>query len=134
MKIHHVGYLVKNIENAARVFEILGYFPIGETCRDDLRGTDILFMEKDGYMVELVSPFRDDSAVSGLLKKYRNTPYHICYEVNSLNSSADLLREKGFFPVDEKPLPAPAIGNRAVCFLIHAQIGLIELVEKGDSQ
>ena len=134
MRIHHVGYLVKNIKKSADVFRNLGYSPTGEVCHDHLRGVDILFIEKDGSMLELVCPFRDDSEVSGLMPKYKNSPYHICYEVDNLNTSAEQLRDNGFFPVDEEPMPAPAIENRPVWFLLHAQIGLIELVEKGDPQ
>ena len=74
MKIHHVGYLVKKIDKAAEEFEKLGYIRRGDITVDTYRKVDILFLEKDGYVVELVSPNAPDSVVSGLIKTYKTRP------------------------------------------------------------
>ena len=37
MKIHHIGYLVDNIERALSEFEKLGFSRIGETVEDPMR-------------------------------------------------------------------------------------------------
>ena len=79
LKIHHIGYLVKKIEAAIRTFEALGYQLIQDTVYDDIRKVNICFLQKDEYCIELVSPVAEDSVVSGLMKKYKNCPYHICY-------------------------------------------------------
>ena len=85
MKIHHIGYAVKNIEKSIEVFKNLEYH-IGETIRDDLRKVNICFVEKDGYVVELISPIdkNQESIVDGVLKKSGNGPYHICYVVSNM--------------------------------------------------
>lgn len=88
MKVHHVGYLVKKLDKAAEEFEKLGFVRQGDMTNDTYRKVDILFLEKDGYVVELVSPNAPDSVVSGLIKTYKNAPYHICYE--SADFQADL--------------------------------------------
>ena len=85
MKIHHIGYLVKKLEKAAAEFEKLGYVPQGEVTNDTYRKVDILFLEKDGYVVELVSPNAPDSVVSGLIKTYKNAPYHLWYVCENLD-------------------------------------------------
>lgn len=130
MKIDHIGYLVKNIGKAKSVFCALGFQPVSEVCRDEYRDVDICFLEKDGYTIELVSPFSDDSVVADLIKKVKNMPYHICYEVSDLSSGIADLRKEGFVPIGE-PAPAPAFGMRRVCFLQSARIGMIELLESG---
>ena len=53
MHIHHIGYLVKKLPKAAEEFEKLGYVRCGGVTADPVRKTDILFLEKDGYVVEL---------------------------------------------------------------------------------
>lgn len=127
LKIHHIGYLVKKIENAKKTFEALGYRVEQDTVYDDIRKVNICFLIKDGYRVELVSPASADSVVSGLMKKYKNTPYHICYEAADPEAAYRELTENGFAAIDT-PTPAPALGDCKVVFLTSPVIGMIELI------
>ena len=129
MKIHHVGYLVKKIGKATKAFEDLGFVAMAPQVYDQIRDIDILFMEKDGYVIELVSPKSPDSVVSNLMKKLGNTPYHFCYETEDIVATADKLSKEGYVIIDE-PTVAVAIEGRKVIFLMHPFMGMIELVEK----
>ena len=132
MNVHHVGYLVKNIDKAKDTFLKLGYTAETETVYDPIRKIDICFLIKDGYRVELVSPAAEDSVVSGLVKKLGNTPYHICYSTDDFDGEVARLRAAGFMQID-KPTPAPAIGGHRVSFFLNMAIGMIELLDtKGD--
>ena len=130
MRIHHIGYLIKRIERAQMAFERLGFAVSQNTVYDEFRDVDILFMKKDGYIVELVSPRSTNSVVAKLIKTYRNTPYHICFGSEDLLRDIRRLTEAGFTEID-RPAPAPALGGRRVCFLMSPQIGMIELLEEG---
>ncbi|MCX4308072.1 MAG: VOC family protein [Acetatifactor sp.] len=127
LKIHHIGYLVKKIEKAKKTFEALGYSVEQDTVRDDIRKVDICFLIKDGYRVELVSPFSEESVVSGLIRKYKNAPYHICYEADDPKAAYGELTASGFAAIDT-PTPAPALCGRSVVFLTSPVIGMIELI------
>ncbi len=127
LKIHHIGYLVKKIEKAKQTFEALGYHVEQDTVRDEIRKVDICFLTKDDYRVELVSPFSEESVVAGLLKKYKNTPYHICYEADDPEAAYAELTANGFAAIDT-PTPAPALDGRNVVFLTSPVIGMIELI------
>jgi len=129
MKIHHIGYLAKDIEKAASVFEMLGYVRQGELCFDEARDVNILFLEKDALVVELVSPCSEKSVVSGLLKRFGNAPYHICYEADEFAANEQMLIDAGFMKITEKE-PAPAFGGRGVAFYMHKDAGMVELLEK----
>lgn len=128
MKVHHIGYLVKKIEKAAAAFKALGYVELGEMTDDTVRGIDILFLEKDGYTVELVSPNRPDSIVSGLIKTYKNAPYHICYTSSSFEEDTEKLEGSGYIRMGE-PCEAPAIEGKRVVFLMSPVLGMIEVIE-----
>lgn len=128
MKIHHIGYLVKKIDKAKEAFLELGYTVRQETVADDYRQVQICFLEKDGYVVELVSPLSGESVVAGLIKKFGNSPYHICYETDTYEKELEELQEKRYRICSESH-EAIAIGGRNVCFLIHPHLGMIELVE-----
>ena len=127
LKIHHIGYLVKKIEKAKQAFTALGYLVEQDTVYDDIRKVEICFLIKDGYRIELVSPVSEDSVVFGLLKKYKNCPYHICYETGDLTAAYHELTNSGFIAIDT-PTPAPALSGRQVVFLTNAAMGMIELL------
>ncbi len=128
MRIHHIGYLVKNIERSTEEFLSLGYTIINDKCRDDYRKVDITFMAKDGYVIELISPYSEESVVSGLMKRFKNSPYHICYETDDMNICTEKLRAAGYVPLGE-PAPAPAIGGQNVVFYTNPNLGMIEILE-----
>lgn len=128
MKVHHIGYAVKNIEEAVKTFQQLGYTLGGGITKDDFRCVKICFMKNGNECVELVAPNGEKTPVDGVLKLNGATPYHICYEVNNLdNSIAELKKQK--FMVVQKPEIAPAIDCCKVAFLYQKDIGMIELVE-----
>ena len=129
LKVHHIGYLVKKMDAAIQSFENLGYHTIQGAVYDDIRKVNICFLDKDGYQIELVSPVSEDSVVSGLMKKYKNSPYHICYETENFDKDYKTLTENGFTAIDT-PTPAPALKNREVVFLMHASMGMIELLRQ----
>lgn len=128
LRVHHIGYLVKKIEKAIRSFQGLGYEIVQDTVYDEIRRVHICFLQKDGYCIELVSPASEDSVVSGLMKKYRNSPYHICYETAHFEEDYQTLCNGGFLSIDT-PTPAPALQNRKVVFLTNPAMGMIELLE-----
>ena len=127
LKIHHIGYLVKKIEAAIQTFEALGYQITQAVMYDDIRKVNICFLQKDDYCIELVSPAAEDSLVSGLMKKYKNCPYHICYETPDFDRDYQMLLSNGFISIDA-PTPAPALQGRDVVFLMSASMGMIELL------
>lgn len=127
LKIHHIGYLVKKMNAAILSFTNLGYHITQDTMYDEIRKINICFLEKDGYCIELVSPASKDSVVYNLLKKYKNCPYHICYETTDFEKDYEALRAEGYMPIDS-PTPAPALQNREVVFLTNAAVGMIELI------
>lgn len=129
LKIHHLGYLVKNIEKAKGSFAALGFSVVQDSVYDPCRGIELLFMEKDGYRIELVTPKTETSVVSKLIKTYKNAPYHICYLSDNFEQDIKDLSGSGYIQIDV-PTPAPALGNARVCFLMGAHNGLIELLEK----
>ena len=127
--IHHIGYLVKNIDKSILVFQKLGY-SAGEVFFDHERLSRLCFLQHMGTTVELIEP-QKDSDIYPLLKKYNNSIYHVCYEVPDIDQSVEQLRKNGFLMFRGKQ-KAPAISDTAVVvFLMNSRIGIIELVQEG---
>lgn len=132
-RIHHIGYLVKDLDKSIRAFLALGYRQKGGPVLDEGRDVEIVFLEKDGSLVELVEPKSAESVAAGLMKTRKNSPYHMCFETDDMAGELERLRASGFMRIDELA-PAPAIGGGAyVTFLVSPSIGIIELLtyEKG---
>lgn len=131
MKVHHIGYLVKNLKKSEAQFTSMvgGYSIEQEALYDEYRKVTISFLVNGDYRIELVEPTKD-SPMYGLLKKFKNSPYHICYEVDDLETTVKILEEQNCLVIQE-PLIAPCIngGKQRVVFMGTPAMGLIELLE-----
>ena len=128
MRIHHVGYLTKNLEKSRDAFLKLGYIIEKPSQYDEIRGINIEFIVNGGYRVELIEPVSKESPMYPLLKNYKNTPYHFCYEVDNLDSAIKEMEKLRYHIIDE-PKTAPCIEDSRVAFMMHSNVGIIELVE-----
>ena len=128
MKIHHIGYTVRDIKKASDTFSELGFRVSSEECFDEFRKVRILFMENGETTIELVAPASPDSPVTQLLKREGPTPYHICYETQDVDSVILDLKKKGFIQLQKNVEIAPAIPGGKVIFLTSLSTGLIELL------
>ena len=129
LKVHHVGYAVPLIEVARTEFEALGWEVVGQVTDDQLRKVRIQFMRMGDEVIELVAPLTEDSPIRQNLQRGSGMPYHICYEVDSLEEAEAELKALRFI-VFKKPQAAPAIGGRLVEWFYSKNNGIIELVEK----
>ncbi len=130
MKLHHVGFAVRELEPAEAAFAYLGH-EIGERTPDAGRQVWISWAVKDGVRVELVAPLTAGSPIDGVLEKVGPGAYHLCYQVPDITAAIKDLRKRGYLPLSP-PSPAPAIGGANVVFLYSRVLGLIELVELPD--
>jgi methylmalonyl-CoA/ethylmalonyl-CoA epimerase len=128
MKIHHIGYLAKNIEKTEKKFFELGFTVERSTKYDQIRDINIEFLINGDYRVELIQPMSKESPMYPLLQRFKNTPYHFCYEVDDIESAIQELSDK-HYTVIQNPDIAPCIDDKKVAFLNNISMGIIELVE-----
>src|SRR5262245_30322086 len=131
MRLHHVAYVTQNLEQkAARLASLLGLRRAGPVVTDSVQGVRIQFMDVggDGGLLELLEPHGEKSPVQRHLQKGGGL-YHLCFEVDDLDATLQRLRETGGAVVVREPVPAPAIDNRRVAFVVTASRDLIEFVE-----
>ena len=129
MKVHHVGFLVKNLEKSERQSMDLGYKIEFVKRFDPIRNVNIEFLLNDNYRIELIEPVNKTSELFSSIKKYKNQPYHICYITDDINKTIDELLDKHFIVI-KTPETAPCIENKKVAFLSGVGIELIELLEE----
>lgn len=126
--LDHVGYLTDDIYKTAEAFRLMGY-QSDDIVDDDTQRTRICFLRKPGETdIELVEPYQDNKTMLKLLKR-GVTPYHTCYALDDIEAAYEEMLDHDFTPLF-KPVPAPAFGNRLICYFWKADVGFIELVEK----
>lgn len=125
MKIHHIGIACSDIEESIQEFSL--YHTIirkSEIVFDSLQNAKLCMINTDtGLDVEFIS----GEQVSNLVKKGANY-YHICYEVDHLQSTIDNYVAQGAKIISDAK-EAVLFENRKVAFL-YVSYGLIELLEK----
>lgn len=126
MKIHHIGYLVENIDDAIDELLLLGYSIVEKVEKDLTRNVLIAFLNNECYTIELIQPIDNSSPFYALQKRYGNSPYHLCYKVNNLEEAIENARELGHIQMTEIQ-SAPVIGvNAKVVFFMSNSLGILE--------
>lgn len=132
LKFHHIGVAVYDFTRVIPFYEAQGY-KIKIEIFDPEQNVEVCVLNHDtSPCIELLAPHDENSPINNILKKSGATPYHICYEVDSIEESIVSLKKGKFLPVS-KPKVSNAFDNRKVCFLIKKDIGLIEIIEKNES-
>jgi methylmalonyl-CoA/ethylmalonyl-CoA epimerase len=116
---------VRNIEKALEQLDILGN--VSEVYTDYIQKVKIAFVSSVPA-IEFMETLDEDSPVNGFLKKGISI-YHICYSVNKLDDTINLMRKKGFLLISH-PKPAVAFDNKRIAFLFSRDKVMIELVEE----
>lgn len=130
MKLHHIAYVCRNVEQkAAELTTLFGCAILSGPVEDMHQGVRIVFAAyPDGTCVELLEPLGPKSPVQRHLDKGGGF-YHLCFEVDDLDRMlADVTRDHGAAVV-RLPAAAPAIDGRRVAFIVTAQQELVEFVE-----
>ena len=81
----------------------------------------LIVPDKKEYPIYPTTPSPDS-------QKYKNCPYHICYETTDFEADYEALTANGFIAIDT-PTIAPALAGHEVVFLNNAAMGMIELIK-----
>ncbi len=130
MKFHHVGIVVKSIEESTpRYRQFLGLQPITPLITDEMQRVNVQFLATgaDSTTVELIEPLPGKSPARRKLEQGGGLD-HLCFEVADLDEYVRHAESEGVLCVCP-PVSATAFDGRRVAFLLYHGIGLIEFVE-----
>jgi len=123
MKLHHIGIACKNIDeeiaNISKIHHVVNQSP---KVFDKEQNAELVLMTlADGTNLELISGRQVETFV-----KKNITYYHLCFEVDNINSEIERLVNEGALLISP-PKPAVLFNNRLVAFL-NVSYGIIELL------
>ena len=131
MRFHHIGYAVQDIQQYLDDFfvPLFGPTEVTQPVTDPIQQVSVCFARlPDGPWIELVEPLGEQSPVRSIVGSQRGGLYHLCYEVDDLESELRRFRTQRCMPLG-RPVPAAAFDGRHIVFLITPQRDLIELLE-----
>lgn len=128
MKVHHIGYLVKNMELAIKELQSIGYSLNNQPIHDSNRGGYIAFLKNYTSVIELIAPDEECKEYRSLQKRIGNGPYHVCYISDNFDADIERLESLGWLMI-KQPKEAIAIGGKKVAFFFSEALGIIELIE-----
>jgi len=130
MKLHHIGKVVKDIEEAIKYHkETFGLEPLGEVEIDPIQKVKVVLLNTgfgEDVPIELICPVSEDSPVNKFLKKGGGL-HHLSFEVENIGQAVEELREKGALILGEV-VPSKAHKNPSV-WLYTSSREIVELIE-----
>jgi methylmalonyl-CoA epimerase len=130
-KINHIGVIVRDIDEALRVFSEIFGFKKAETLpevtpQEEFRS---VFLVAGEVTIELIEPLNPNGSLANFLQKRGEGLHHISIEVDDIDQELELLRAKGVRLINEE---AQAIGDSKVAFVhpVATKGILVELTQR----
>jgi len=113
-RIHHVGVVVRNLEQAYGFWrDVLG-LPVHKVATVQDQGVRAALLTVGDSEIELLEPLAPTSGIGKFLAKRGEGLHHLCYATDDVAAALDAARGKNVRLIDEKPRPGLA---GMICFL-----------------
>lgn len=126
--IHHIGIVVKSIENSLIYFLNLGYIKKTDKIFEPSQKVNVQFLNLNNVMIELIEPAASASPIDAFLKKGGGL-HHLCYSTGNIEETLADFKTNGAVVI-YKPYISTSIEGDKVAFIVTKERELIELVEK----
>jgi|TARA_B100001750_G_C15462059_1_gene574886 methylmalonyl-CoA/ethylmalonyl-CoA epimerase len=131
MKLHHIGIVVKNIQES--LGELTNYLNFESTTVPSLVGSqkvNICFLKTNNVFLELIEPAQENSPISDFVKKGGGY-HHLCFEVDDIHFELEKMKKNGARVIVDV---VKGFEDRLTAFVIldmkNTNCNLIEFAEK----
>ena len=133
LKLDHIGYVVKNLEEAKKYFtKSYNFKIITKTIFEKAHGVKLIFLDMGTNTkpaLEIIQPINKNSKVYNFLLSNGEGVHHLAYEVNSITKELDNFKKKGFLQISSE-IPGAGHNMAKKLWIMGKKKELIELVEK----
>ena len=131
MKLHHIGIVVKNIqESLGELTKFLDFKETSVPVGVKSQKVNVCFLKTSDVYIELIEPIENDSPVKTFSESGGGF-HHLSFEVDNILEEIETMKQKGARVIVE-----PTIGfeDRLIAFILlnlkNTNCNLIELVNK----
>jgi len=128
MKLDHIGIVVRDLQQALKVYEAALGLPLKEVVEVADQQVEVAFLPIGESNVELVQPTSDDTGIARYLEKRGEGIHHLCVEVDDIDAALIRLKTHEVQLIDEEPRQG-AHGRVAFVHPKGTHGVLLELVE-----
>ena len=113
-RIHHVGIVVRNLEQAYGFWrDVLG-LPVHKVATVQDQGVRAALLTIGESEIELLEPLSETSGIGKFLVKRGEGLHHLCFATADVAADLEAARAKGIRLIDQQPRPGLA---GMICFL-----------------
>ena len=113
-KIHHVGIVVRDLEEAYRFYRDTLGLHVHKTAEVKDQGVKAALLTVGHSEIELLEPIDPNGTVARFLEKRGEGMHHVCFETDDVDKELAAAKAKGIPLIDEKPRAGLA---GMICFL-----------------
>jgi len=124
-KIHHVGIVVRKLEEAFEFYKDTLGLPLGKMATMQDQGVKAALLPVGESEIELLEPITADSGVARFLEKKGGGLHHLCFETDDIETELQGAKDKGIKLIDQKP----RTGLAGIIAFLHPQVCCSVLVE-----
>jgi methylmalonyl-CoA/ethylmalonyl-CoA epimerase len=129
MKIDHICFAVKNLEEAVAYWEqVFGYRQMTRIIENSRQQVRVTFLNKEeSIIIKLIEPKESNNSLLNFVNRGGGF-HHICFKCGNIDEKIPELTDKGLLTL-VRPQPGEAFNNHNIAFLL-ARNGLnIELID-----
>ena len=131
MKLHHIGIVVKNIqESFGELTQFLDFKETSVPVGVKSQKVNVCFLKTSDVYIELIEPVENDSPVK-IFSESGGGFHHLCFEVENIFEEVENMKNKGARVIVE---PTTGFEDRLIAFILlnmkNTNCNLIELVTK----
>ena len=133
MKLHHIGIVVKNIQDS--LGELTRFLSFESTTVPTLvssQKVNVCFLKTNNVYIELIEPAEENSPLSTFTTKGGGF-HHICFEVNDIHKEIEKMVKNGARLVVK---PVKGFDDRLIAFLLlnmkNTNCRYIELISESN--
>ena len=129
-KIEHLGIAVKNIEESAKMYELLLGKSSYKTEVVESEGVSTMFFQIGESKIELLEATNPESPIAKFIEKKGEGIHHIAYDVSNIEEEIKRLKAAGFQLIHQSP--KAGADNKLIAFLHPKSTGgvLVELCQE----
>jgi methylmalonyl-CoA/ethylmalonyl-CoA epimerase len=125
MRLHHIGYVVKDIVQYEKGLIIEK--KVKELFDPVQNSKMVLYSNFSDSFIELIQPVTEDAFTYNFLQKTGGGYHHLCYEVASQQEMKDVVTLQKMIMI-KGPIPAVLFDNREVWFYYSKNKQVVEFV------
>lgn len=113
-KIHHVGIVVRNLEQSYAFYRDTLGLPVHKVATVEDQGVKAALLTIGNSEIELLEPINANGGVAKFLERRGEGLHHVCFETDNVRRELETTVAKGIAVIDKAPRKGLA---GMICFL-----------------